>query len=164
MFGFLPHFLGGKIKRKIWRKTSEPTPLIFPVLCWIHKCRRAQIHLTFLMSRTSGVHTRAPHGSASPWGTGNPMAEALPAKPQPHHTLAQWLGQDGTQGHLRAQREEARSIWEHKPEPGSDTAQGSPGTSMTARQAQENKWAPRLRIFITSEGAQLQLNWRLKLL
>lgn len=32
----------GKKKRKIWRKTCELTPLIFPGLCLLHRCRSAQ--------------------------------------------------------------------------------------------------------------------------
>lgn len=170
MSGFLPHFLWEE-KKKRWRKRCEPTPLILPILCSLHGRRRAQIYLTFLTSRTSGAHTRAPHGSASPQGTGSQDLRRIPwlrpseQKPSPlPHTLARWVrqSQDGTQGHLRAHGEETgpRTGWEHKSEPGSallratksDRAQRSPGMSMVARQVQESKWAPRSRVSTAREG------------
>lgn len=92
-----PTFLArGKKKKKRWRQRCEPTPLILPILCSLHGRRRAQIYLTFLTSRTSGAHTRAPHGSASPRGTGSQDLRRIlwlrpyQAKPSPSPTL--WQG------------------------------------------------------------------------
>lgn len=103
-----------------------------------------------------------------PGSEGDPMAEALPAKAQPHHSWVRWAGQsqDGSQDHPRACGDEAgpRSGWEHKSASDplrvtrSDTAQRSPGRSMVTRQVQVqgSKSAPssgsRSRLSTAREG------------
>lgn len=162
--------------RKRWRKTCEPSPLIFPGLCSLPRCRRAQTYLTFLMSRTSGAHPRAPHGSASPWGTGSQDLRWIP-RPRPYQRnrcpttpvqkavpggfpgSSQSSGRRGrTKIRLGAQ---VRAILHLLRATKSDTAKGiTRGIHGDKTGAREQV---RLRLFI-ARGAQLQLSWRLKLL